>query len=375
MATIFRPQLLYPSNISLDMSVDQTFTCVVEGQRITGYEINIYDNSDSSLVYSDSETFTSENYLYNKDTLSVIIPDTSGCTNGNEYKWSLTYSNGSESVTSQEKLFYAAESASFTISIPATIEAQGYTFDGTYSQPDGVGVRYWYYELYDEDDGLLQRSRKVYSSNISLLVNGFLDGYTYKIKGFLETKQGIQISTDTYEFLVDYTPGELQIVLQTVYDETRTAPHFLIPKGEVEGDYSYYPDLFENDNYGIELDTEAILYYDLSTTLGDDFTVYLDVIITTEFSGDIIKILNTTTGEYYLVGYDDTLEQFYFDVDGTITYSEELYAVSQKVYLVVITPTDMDVSEYVWKDAQFLTSDEKEFFDVDNNFFFVQYVE
>lgn len=373
MATIYRPTLLYPKNISLDMSTDQDFSCIIDGERITGYELNIYDNSDNSLVYQDTTTFTSENYLYNNATLTVTVPNTSGCTNGNEYKWNITYYNSSEGVTSQEALFYAEGSPTFTISVPTTVSGQSYDFVGEYSHPNNVGVRYWYYHLYDSSGSLLQETDRKYNSNITYHIDGLIAGQTYTIQGFLQTEQGTSISTSSYSFNVSYTPTIIDATPTVSVSQVKASLILsLTLEGEVDGEYSYVSNLFVNGNYGIDLEESSTnLNYTFITP--DNFTARLCVVLTTEFDGDIIKFSNTENDDYFLVGYDDTVEKFYYNINGTIAYSEELYPVSKKVFTLVLTPGDLDIIENVHEDAQYTTNDGYEFFDNNEDFLFVQY--
>jgi hypothetical protein len=61
---------------SSDTSVD--FTIVIDGDVCQKYSLRIYKYSDGTLAKTYTSTLSSANYVYDKETLTVIVGGTEG---------------------------------------------------------------------------------------------------------------------------------------------------------------------------------------------------------------------------------------------------------------------------------------------------------
>lgn len=265
MATIYQSKFMEPKNTSVDMSAIQDFTCVVSGSQITDYRLIIYNNDTSAVLYDTTKTALGTN-LYNGDTLSVSVP-ASSVANDLDLKWTLEYWNGTESVVSFEVFFISDPIGTLTITVPATVTAQKYTFDGTYSESATIGIKKWYYEIFDDSDVLLETTDESSSGNITHTFEGFLSGESYKIKGTLENANGIIIESTTYTFDVTYSTPESDITPVVTFDCDKQALNvaygdLVTTVGSVSGTSSYEGDFIYDGNKGLKLDKSAILSYE-----------------------------------------------------------------------------------------------------------------
>lgn len=243
MATIYQPIYLYPDDISLDMDNSHVFTSIVNGEKVTRYVLRIYNSSDT-IVYEDDTSLSASEYVYNGEILEVTIPSANGCTNGNEYSWTITHYNGSANKMSYELPFTASTTPSLTITVPSTIDTFAYDFVGEYSQDENVPLKYWYFVLYDSDGEILQETERDYSLDISHKFTGFEDGETYSVKGFGKTQEDGQIESPLYEFTIERPFSALYVNLAVELNDERVSPFMGVTDakiiyGEVTGSYSY----------------------------------------------------------------------------------------------------------------------------------------
>ena len=84
---IYQPRNVYPSALSIDGSVNNTFTMEMQTNNVvSGYRLTVLD-FDNNTVYAGTEQ-TLTNPLYNGDTLSIPVDSaTVNMTNGLNYKW------------------------------------------------------------------------------------------------------------------------------------------------------------------------------------------------------------------------------------------------------------------------------------------------
>lgn len=127
--------------------------------------------------------------------------------------------------TTPENVLYVREVPTVTITnYEETITTKEYTFTGSYSQPDGVPLIYFLWNLYSVSNSgvqLIKSSGKVYSANITFSYDGFKTGETYRIELTCETEFGVQTTTRALNFNVNYTAlsYEDQPVIVTTEDQ------------------------------------------------------------------------------------------------------------------------------------------------------------
>lgn len=117
-----------------------------------------------------------------------------------------------------ENILYVRATPTVTIGgASATLTSKNATFNGTYSQSNGVPLVYYLWNLYSIDNGgltLVKTSKKTYSSNIKFEYDGFKNGATYSLVLVCENEFGIIVNAEK-TFLVSYE--------EITYDEQPTA--------------------------------------------------------------------------------------------------------------------------------------------------------
>lgn len=336
MATIYQPIYLSPQNISVDMSVNQNFTCTIDGLKIDAYRIIIYKVSDNSTLYNSTKV-TLGSVLYNGETLTIQV--TGGTVaNGLELKYTIEYWNGAESVISNEIFFISASTATLTISVPATVTAQAYEFVGTYTQAQSIPLKQWYYILYDSNTVELERSDISYSGNVKHTFDGFISGQTYKIKGFAETQDNTTIESTTYTFAVTYSGSTITTQSTATLSCNTTAVQIdwgsiVQIIGAITGTYSYTSNFIYTGNYGLHLDSGS--YVTFSVNIPSIFTghhVFKPDSIS--YVGDIYELNNSGTGNYFKVGYNGT--SFYKNIDGNTQAYLPSYTLTTNYFLIIL---------------------------------------
>ena len=329
------------------MSVDQDFTCVVSGLKITDYQLKIYKISDNSLLYDSTKVNLGVGIIYNGQTLSVTVPAGS-VSNGLELKWTMQYWNGAETVISTEIFFTSASTATFTLDVPALVTEQSITVTGTYTQAEGVPLKTWYYEFYDSAGSLIVRTPTSTSGFIQYVFDGLLSGTSYQIKGFLETRDNVVVESTTYNFDVLYDIPEIEAEATAQFLEDKVAINIDFGGatevlGAVTGTSSYVDDFIYIGNKGLDLDNGSNVDYVLD--IPGDFTAHCVVQFPFSllYSGDVLKLENTPDGEYISVGYESG--RFYKDVNGSKNYSIAI-DLTTNYYVMVIQGTTAYIYEY-----------------------------
>jgi len=342
MARMYQPTYLTPDDIAIDMEQDQDFECIVNGEMITNYTIDIYDDTGAT-VYQSSVTLSDN--LYNGDTLSITVPSTSGCVNGNEYTWILTYGDGENNKISMEIPFTASSTPIMTITVPATITTFGYEFVGVYSQDEGVNIDNWYFQIYDSNDMIVSTTDISYSADIRHTFRGFEDGESYSIKGFGVTQDGQEFESTLYTFNVDYGLSSNIYLNSASYNSDYVANLIATNQVELEG-FVTGNSSYASINYGggvtstsLVLDASATLSYDVS--IPDSFTISFNKFFEAGYTGNILTIEESGVTKF-TVGYDNT-NFFYYMSDGIIIDNVEYTIASDKGYLITITPTSIYV--------------------------------
>lgn len=111
--------------------------------------------------------------------------------------------------TIPDYIVYARKTPVMSISnVPTSLTLKYHTFQGVYTQAEGVPIAYHQFDLYvKNDDGsttLLATSGKVYSADLSYTYDGFRSGNTYYIRMIVENDMGVISETDLYSFDVSY---------------------------------------------------------------------------------------------------------------------------------------------------------------------------
>ena len=88
---LFKPSYMNPYLTAIDATSNNTFACYLNaegGTQINKYKLAVKDLSGNSIYTTGDATLSP--VLYNKDTLSVTVPSSSGMVNGIDYIWNVT---------------------------------------------------------------------------------------------------------------------------------------------------------------------------------------------------------------------------------------------------------------------------------------------
>jgi hypothetical protein len=354
---IYRPSFLSPASSTVDMTEVNTFTAQINGTKATSYKVLIY-KLDNTLIH-DSGQINLSPYLYDKQTLSYNVPVIAGM-NGQQLKWTLTTYEGINLATSRETPFYAYTTPTVTMTVPATITENQYTFDIVYTQTESIDAQKWKLLLYDSTSTLLEDTGWNYGGELKYTFSVFTNGESYKIKAIVINQADVEIESSLYSFTVTYSAPNTTIVPTTTLlcDESAIQIDWYEPVqsiGVVTGQSAYIDNFMITNNHGLALgyfdyatttveivgsdtglissDGHVLLAYSGVATVGtapaidskiefdietnDDFTANIVYQPAIDFvSGVLVEMYDDAGGVTYAVGYDG--ERFYFENDGIL---------------------------------------------------------
>jgi hypothetical protein len=327
-----QPLIVYPAN---NETVDATSSTVVfyldiRGVQCTKYHLYIYDVATNTL-HIDSGVVTLGSTLYDGDRLNITVNISS--IGADSYYWKIDlYWNPTNFITSAYYTFNASTppSISFTPIVPSTITTPSYEFINSYSQAEGVMVKYWEIKLYDStviqtdiDNGTakyLLTSGQTWTNNIRYTFNGLISTYSYKVQTTGLTQQNIAFATPLTSFNVSYTvPAALTHPSATMRSDTSILVdwgNISAITGTTSGTVSYEPNFLSSGN--VALNMAAGAYVQFTLDFNAPFTkVWLDK-RPAGFTGDMGEIKNTAGTNYVRLGYDGT--RFYMNINGDYYY-------------------------------------------------------
>ena len=336
MATIYEPKFLQPWNVSVDMSVNQTFTAVMQGVKVTDYQLKIYNNDTGALLY-DSTKLTLNPVLYNNQTLLHTVPANSVGTVRN-LKWTLSIWNGSETVTSREKFFNNYSKPTLSLS-PATINTQTYTFIATYSQAQNIPPKQFKYTLFNSNQSEISNSDWQFNGSVVWTFDGFISGNIYYVR--IETYDIYNVYTVSgdVEFNVSYTQPSalLAPTVENLYEDSGIKIVFsgvFDNVGSSAGTIAYVDDYHNPTGKALSLASGATAMWN-NLKIQDVFTdIFAWKPPATNFTGRIKRIENTSTGKYFEIGYDGN--KFYYNINGIIQYTIPIVLDTNKWYLMIV---------------------------------------
>jgi hypothetical protein len=200
-------------------------------------------------------------------------------------------------------------------------------FQGLYNQAQNIGVKYYIFNLYDKDNNLLTTSEKQFNSRLSWEYDGFISGLNYYIELIIENQNSTIISIKS-NFNVTYDEPQLLSKPELTILDNKDAIQITWKGtysiyGNTSGISPYYEfknNLLYSGDVSNHIFNGNTIYYDkinsLTMELPNNITGYLLVQLSQGFVGDIIKLEDTSTNEFYLVSYDGT--KFTYQIGTTI---------------------------------------------------------
>ena len=230
---LFQPTNIIPSTLSgaenstVDVTEGMTVSWQLNGNSaLVAYRLIILENSIESDILYNSDIVTLSTPIYPVDykgepqrctvTISAAALSTAGVTNGNDYKiairqfWDADNLDAAHSVrTSSDTLFHTRAAAHVQIidPVPASnIESYEKTFtaryyQGTYSASAVYDPIDWVrWQIYDSRDlgRTIYDSGKIYTQELKLHYDGFLNGWNYVIVVEIQNALGQKATGNAY---------------------------------------------------------------------------------------------------------------------------------------------------------------------------------
>lgn len=336
--TLYQPSFLTPENLSINSSVNNTFTWQNNGDSPqTDYRLYILKNSDNTVVYDSTKTTsTSTQHIVPANTLSSNIL----------YKWFLKIYSGATEVTSDYIIFKTNSPPTVSLSV-TNLTVQNYTFTATYSQSESVPVKCFRFILYDNLNNILRDSDWIYDTTIQYQVTGMVTGTTYKIECQTIDQNEMTATSGVKTFTVNYDlPDTVPALTVTEMNDIGAIKlewgniKQVLPA--VSGTYQYVSSKF---NKGIHLDVNTTLTY--TEGIPKDFTLIKWIKLPVGYSGIFLKL-----GNDFEVGYDGDSQRFFYQNQYRITAgltrilpTEEFLVGIKQSKVIIKAPTFEEIIE------------------------------
>lgn len=349
----YKPIELSPSEELVDLSLPIDFSCKVDGEPVTHYEIIIYNSVDNTQLWTSTPTAIGTT-IYEGETLTVSVSGTAiGIDKINLY-WIMKYSSdGITYVESFPEFFKYVVTPTLTLDIPATVTSQRKETIGTYTQSQSYKYKYWYYEYYDSDNNIILKTSKNTSTTIKHTFEGFRNGLTYSMKAFVVLDYDTIYESVLYNFSVSFSVPILEVVpTVTFLNDSGSA---LIEwagltqiTGILEsGSGSYVSDFLFLGNTGYDLSLDGKISYSGLDMTDLSSKWYERTFSSITYDGAIIDFENTINGDILTIGRDSTIGAFYKDINGVKTYSTINIINLDNYYSFMAVGNTVYVREYV----------------------------
>lgn len=223
----------YPQNITIDpesTSISFTFS----GDRLGSYQVNVYSYPEEEEVGT-TGTINIEDYKYNNENIAIskslmgmnvqsygsytweviMSPyEDLGVNYNNDNFTSLRYffeanstpqivaeptgDNSSFMVNGETKEYTAS---AFLPRVDLELNTRNLNIEGYYSNGD---IKYYYFELFDEDENLIEKTEKTFSGKIVYKFSGFLSPKKYTLH-FVAVSQKDQYTNVFFDISVRYS--------------------------------------------------------------------------------------------------------------------------------------------------------------------------
>lgn len=204
------------------------------------------------------------------------------------------------------------------------ITGHEYTWKPEYSHPQGVMVNHWEAFIADPNsaESDIVSSGDVYSSKIEWKYDGLMSGTTYWVWFKIVTNIGQTYYSPRVPFRVVYSDVSVGMVPSATNSEDES--HILVRWsslieniGKITGDYSFI-DYLDKPNNGLYLHAGAELSYEELKVNAEESSVpmFMWTPRSSDFNGVIMKAENSLTTETLEIGYDSTLQCFWFSING-----------------------------------------------------------
>lgn len=331
---IYQAIRLTPTNTAIDGTLPATCSFVCKGSTITKYNAKFLRTSDNVQVYTTGDVPLSP-VKYDGNTVTFIVPP-STFTNGIEYKWYVDTYEGTSMATSIQIIFKANQTPTVTSTIPATINAQSYTFQFTYTQAQNVPIQYWYLEFKDSFGKIIETTDKFFNGNISYQKGGFISGQNYSVKAYTVNSSGVETSSPIYNFTASYGKPNITIVPTIIQDAITSIVTILwgsavVVFGAVTGTYAFIQNYGLFGNWALNLSGGSIF------TIARTIPEVQSTIISLNPNGFTDGKIATLKGFYgdYEFGYEAVNTRFYFNNKGVFGFSQSVPLPTDDYHIII----------------------------------------
>ena len=257
----------------------------------------------------------------------------------------ITISNIAISV--QVKFFANSTPTLVLASTPLTEQSE--EFVPVYTQAESILVTYFNAYLYDSDGNLEEESGQIFSSDVRYTFTGLRSGFSYKVQFVAVNARSQSSDTGLVDFDVTYAIPSIGIQPSVTNQENRSSvllewDNIVQIVGSITGSSSYVPDFMEVGNTALNITSGSLLEFTGLTIENDQTLAFIWYPDTTGYNDDIVKLENTTSGDYLTVAYDGT--KFYRDINGIIFNEPAQALVANQVYLIAITSQKLFIVDF-----------------------------
>lgn len=390
----------YPQNITVDPTKTKiSFTFM--GDRLGSYQIKIYSYTNDvesteniySLVY-ESNVVDVDNYAFNNTPITFDLLMSEMKTESNQpsittldnthnaYTWEVIMSSekpnnegGFIEGTTFASLRYFfqttptpkivpspnATNAGFKINevvysydelkqVKATnknLNIEAYYYNGN--------IKYYYFQLFDENNNMIEETKKIFSSKIDYNFSGLLSGKDYYLY-FNSVSQDeqyitipIKISTDYQEKqdlsnppILTVNNEEANVKIKWKKDSTAT--------GKATGTYNINASIGEEDTGTVDIETGSIIFDNISSSPiqmdKNNFAVGIKTTVNDTTTKILDYINNDALYEIYVENYKIYLK--YGDINSPTKIVEEIIAYADRVEFGIQKNEAEDNVGYMW---------------------------
>jgi len=336
--SVYQPSYLFPDGDELDLSLNQNFSCQVNGSIIDSYELIIRNITTNAILFDSGVTLLSP-VLYDKSTLNIYIPANLTQVTGN-IKYTITCFSAGVSAISREVPFYSNTNPVIELLVPPTITTKSYTFTAVYSQLQGVPISSYQFVLYDGNGNVIQSSDVIYNSSLTYEFDGLISNNNYFIQCMIINANNFTSYSGLINFSVNYGMFGLttQVTTTVLNDQSAIAINFgnaIQIIGNQTGTVSYVPNFIISGNYGLQLvDNNASVSF--SVNIPSLFQYYMLFNPVGFVSGTIVSFDNGA----YTLAYDG--QKFIMQNAGAVAIGLPM-VLNTGIYMIAIRSLDISI--------------------------------
>jgi hypothetical protein len=250
-------------------------------------------------------------------------------------------------ISAQVKFF---ANSTPTLTLPGGVLAeQSEEFVPVYTQAENLLTTYFNAYLYDSTGELEEESGQIFSSDIRYTFTGLRTGFSYKVQFVGVNARGQTYDTGLVTYSVFYSSPNIGILPLATNQANRasvllTWSDIIQILGVVTGSSSYVSNFMETGNTALNLTAGSTFYVDNLTIDEDQTNTHVWYPASTLFTGDILKLENTSTLDYLIVGYDGT--RFFRNVNGVIFNNPNKALVANQAYLIALTSEKLIIVDF-----------------------------